>query len=80
MFGVDSRAQLVIINKISASELRRKSIKSALLVGKEEEALNHLFLDLLMELCLCIRKKEREAFILRRKKSPKDFSIFAPPY
>ena len=32
-FGTDLYAQLVPINKISASELRRKFIKSALLVG-----------------------------------------------
>ncbi len=35
IFGADLHAQLVLINKISASELRRKSIKSALLVGQE---------------------------------------------
>ena len=33
MFGADLYAQSVLINKISASELRRKYIKSALLVG-----------------------------------------------
>ena len=32
--GTDSHAQSVLIDKISASELRRKFIKSALLVGK----------------------------------------------
>ena len=32
-FGADLHAQSVIIKKISASELRRKFIKSALLVG-----------------------------------------------
>ncbi len=32
-FDVDSYAQSAIINKISASELRRKFIKGALLVG-----------------------------------------------
>ncbi len=32
-FGADLCAQSVLINKISASELRRKLIKSALLVG-----------------------------------------------
>ncbi len=33
-FGTDSYAQSVLINNISASELSRKFIKSALLVGK----------------------------------------------
>ena len=33
MFGADLHAQLVLSNKISASELRRRFIKSALLVG-----------------------------------------------
>ncbi len=33
MFGGDLYAQSVLINKISASELRRNFIKSALLVG-----------------------------------------------
>ncbi len=33
-FGADLYAQSVIINKISASELSRKFIKSALLVGE----------------------------------------------
>ena len=32
--GADLYAQLVLTNKISASELRRKFIKSALLVGQ----------------------------------------------
>ncbi len=32
-FGADLYAQSVLINKASASELRRKFIKSALLVG-----------------------------------------------
>ncbi len=32
-FGTDLYAQLVLINKISTSELRQKFIKSALLVG-----------------------------------------------
>ncbi len=32
-FGADLHAQSVLINKISASELRQKFIKSALLVG-----------------------------------------------
>ncbi len=36
-FGADSHAQSVLINKISASELSRKFIKSALSVGLEEE-------------------------------------------
>ena len=35
MFGTNLYAQSVVINKISASELSRKSIKSALLVGKK---------------------------------------------
>ena len=33
MFGADLYAQSVLVNKISASELTRKFIKSALLVG-----------------------------------------------
>ena len=33
-FGDDLRAQSVLIDKISASELSRKFIKSALLVGR----------------------------------------------
>ncbi len=33
-FGTDSYAQSVLINKISASDLSRKLIKSALLVGQ----------------------------------------------
>ena len=33
-FGADLHARSVLINKISASELRRKLIKSALLVGQ----------------------------------------------
>ena len=33
-FGADYYAQSVLINKISASELSRKFIKSALLVGQ----------------------------------------------
>ena len=37
VFGADSNAQSVLINKISASELDRKFIKSALLVGEEEK-------------------------------------------
>ncbi len=37
--GVDSYAQSVLINEISASELRRKFIKSALLVGLEVKVL-----------------------------------------
>ncbi len=35
-FGADLQGQSPLISKISASELSRKSIKSALLVGKEE--------------------------------------------
>ena len=34
MLGADLHAQLVLINKISASELSRKFIKGALLVGQ----------------------------------------------
>ncbi len=34
-FGADLNAQSVIISKISALELTRKFLKSALLVGKE---------------------------------------------
>ncbi len=41
-FGTDSYAQSVHINKISASELSRKFIKSALLVGEEVTAGNKL--------------------------------------
>ena len=33
MFSPDLHAQSVLVNKISASELRRKFIKGALLVG-----------------------------------------------
>ncbi len=35
IFGADLHAQSVLVNKISASELSRKFIKSALFVGKE---------------------------------------------
>ncbi len=38
-FGADLHAQPVFGNKITASELRRKSVKSALLVGKEQAVL-----------------------------------------
>ncbi len=37
-FGADLYAQSVIINKISATELSRKLIKSALLVGRTIES------------------------------------------
>ncbi len=37
-FGIDLHAQSVLINQISASELRRKFTKSALLVGLLKEA------------------------------------------
>ena len=35
MFGADLHAQAELINKISASELSQKFVKSALLVGKQ---------------------------------------------
>ena len=43
MLGVDLYAQSVLADKISASELSRKFVKSALLVGKtvEKEAWQH---------------------------------------
>ncbi len=38
-FGADLYAQSVLFSKISASELSRKFIKTALLVGKEDASL-----------------------------------------
>ncbi len=38
MFGTDLSAQSVLISKISSSELRRKFVKSALLVGERERS------------------------------------------
>ena len=43
-FGADSYARSVLINKISASELGRKFIKSSLLVGKAESAVRTRFI------------------------------------
>ena len=36
MFGADLHAQSALVNKISASELSRKFVKSALLVGEKD--------------------------------------------
>ena len=44
-FGVDWHAQSVLINKISASELSRKFIKCALLVGEGECISRNIFLE-----------------------------------
>ena len=41
MFGADLHAQSVIIDKISVSELRRKFIKSASLVGQVDQHPDH---------------------------------------
>ena len=45
MFGADLYAQSVLVDKISASELSRKFIKSALLVGEAERKRSFLLLS-----------------------------------
>ncbi len=65
MFLADSYAQSVLINKISASELWRKFIKSPLLVGKGGEGMVHMppcvgGSDTCVGVTGCPKTKERE--------------------
>ena len=64
-------AQSVIINKVSASELKRKFIKSALLVGKGKKRLQFFSLSLFFAQihgCLNVKTKRKKKKRGRRKK------------